>query len=108
VPGAAVVNGVIAEAFDTYGQLMYTDIDATISCRFYSQKDAVTKAGQAMYFVTSQRVMITPDVTPADGDQLITTSRGHEGTYNISNVSPANGMAALHHWTCDIAKAGAA
>lgn len=106
-PGAAVVNGVISEAFDVNGELVYTNVDTVISCRFYSQKDAVQQSGQAAYIMTAQRVMIAPDVTPANGDQLITTDTGHAGTYTIGNVTPANGMSGLHHWTCDIAKAGA-
>ena len=107
VPGMATVNGVISEAFDINGELIYSDIDVTVACRFYSQKDAVQQAGQTLYIVTTQRVMIGPDATPANGDQLITTSTGYAGTYQIGNVSPAPGLAGgPHHWTCDLAKAG--
>ena len=106
-PGAAKVNGVIAEAFDTNGELVYTDIDTTISCRFYSQKDAVQESGQTLYIVTAQRVMIPATSTPANGDQIITTASGYAGTYTLGNVEPAPSMAGIpHHWTCDIAKAG--
>ncbi|MFA6364600.1 hypothetical protein [Methanoregula sp.] len=108
VPGAAVVNGVIAEAFDITGELIYSDIDAAISCRFYSQKDAVQQAGQTLYIVTTQRVMIPATSTPVNGDQIITTASGYAGTYQIGNVSPAPGLAGgPHHWTCDLAKGGA-
>jgi hypothetical protein len=107
VPGAATVNGVIAEAVDANEQLIYTDIDTTISCRFYSQKDAVQQSGETLYIVTTQRVMIPATSTPANGDQLITTRKGHAGTYTIGDVHPNEGAADLHHWTCDIAKAGA-
>jgi hypothetical protein len=108
VPGAAVANGTTSEAFDVYGQLMYTDIDTTIACRFYSQKDAVQQAGQTLYIVTSQRVMIPAESTPMNGDLLITTHTGYAGTYTIGNVNPAPGLAGgPHHWTCDLAKAGA-
>ena len=108
VPGAAVVNGVIAEAFDANEQLVYTDIDTTISCRFYSQKDAVQQSGQTLYIVTAQRVMIPATSTPANGDQIITTAPGYAGTYTLGNVEPAPSMSgAPHHWTCDTAKAGA-
>ncbi len=107
VPGAAVVNGVIAESFDAYGQLVYSDIDSTIACRFYSQKDAVQQAGQTMYITTTQRVMIPSTYTPVNGDQIITTASGYAGTYTLGNVEPAPSMAGSpHHWTCDLAKAG--
>lgn len=107
VPGAAKVNGTIAEKFDNDGQLVYSDVDVTIACRFYAQKDAVQQSGQTLYIVTSQKVMIGADVTPANGDLLITTDTGHAGTYTIGNVVPAPGLSAgPHHWTCDIAKAG--
>lgn len=106
-PGSALVNGTIEDAFDTSGQLVYSDIDATIACRFYSQNEAVQKSGQAMYIVTSQKVMIPSDVTPLDGDQLITTATGYEGTYTIGPVLPAPGLSGgPHHWTCTITKGG--
>ena len=107
VPGSAKVNGTIAEAFDTDGQILYSDIDATVSCRFYSQNEAVQQSGKTLYIVTTQKVIITPDVTPIDGDQLITTETGYEGTYTIGPVVPAPGISGTpHHWTCTIAKAG--
>jgi hypothetical protein len=111
VPGAAVVNGTIAEARDINEELVYTDIDSTISCRFYSQKDAVQESGQTLYIVTKQRVMIPATSTPMNGDQLITTAPGYVATvdnpYRIGNVEPAPSMTGIpHHWTCDLAKAG--
>lgn len=107
VPGAAVVNGVIAEAFDANEQLVFTDIDSTIACRFYSQKDAVQQSGQTLYIVTTQRVMIPATSTPANGDQIISTASGYAGTYKLGNVEPAPSMTGTpHHWTCDLAKAG--
>lgn len=107
VPGAAKVTGTIAEKFDDYGQLVYSDVDVTIACRFYAQKDAVQQSGQTLYIVTSQKVMIPVDYAPVNGDQLITTSTGYAGTYQIGNVSPAPGLSGgPHHWTCDLAKAG--
>ena len=107
VPGAAVVNGVISEYFDSNEQLVFTDIDSTIACRLYSQKDAVQESGQTMYIVTTQRVMIPATSTPANGDLIITTASGYAGTYKLGNVEPAPSMTgAPHHWTCDIAKAG--
>lgn len=107
-PGAAVVNGVIAEKFDANGELVYSDVDTAISCRFYAQRDAVQQSGQTLYIVTSQKVMIPADYSPANGDQLITTASGYAGTYQIGNVNPAPALSGgPHHWTCDIAKAGA-
>jgi len=107
VPGAAVVNGVITETVDINEQLVITDIDSTIACRFYSQKDAVQQSGETLYIVTTQRVMIPATSTPANGDQIITTASGYAGTYKLGNVEPAPSMAGSpHHWTCDIAKAG--
>lgn len=108
VPGAAKVNGTIAEAFDANQELVYSDVDTTIACRFYAQKDAVQQSGQTLYIVTSQRVMIPVDYTPVNGDQLITTASGYAGTYQIGNVNPAPALSGgPHHWTCDITKAGA-
>jgi len=107
VPGAAKVNGTIAEKFDEYGQLVYSDIDTTISCRFYAQKDAVQQSGQTLYIVTSQKVMIPASSTPVNGDLLITTDTGYAGTYQIGNTTPAPALSGSpHHWTCDIAKGG--
>jgi hypothetical protein len=111
VPGAAVVNGVISEARDINEELVYTNIDSTITCRFYSQKDAVQESGETLYIVTKQRVMIPATSTPLNGDQLITSAPGYVATvdnpYRIGNVEPAPSMAGIpHHWTCDIAKAG--
>lgn len=107
VPGAAKVNGTIAEKFDEYGQLVYSDIDTTISCRFYAQKDAVQQSGQTLYIVTSQKVMIPASSTPVNGDLLITTDTGYAGTYQIGNTTQAPALSGgPHHWTCDIAKGG--
>jgi hypothetical protein len=106
VPGAALVNGTIAEKFDTNGELVYSDVDTSISCRFYAQKDAVQQSGRTLYIVTAQKVMIGDDVSPANGDLLITTETGHVGTYTIGDVHPNDGLSGIHHWTCDIAKAG--
>lgn len=108
VPGAALVNGTIADAFDTNRELTYTDIDTTVTCKFYKKNVAVKASGQALYVESTNRVMLPSTVTPAMGDQVITTTVGFDGTWTLGSpyLLPGPGGVA-HHWECDLAKAGA-
>lgn len=109
VPGAAVVNGVIAEAFNpATGELMYTDINVVTACRFTPGSTAV-RDGQVI--VLSPSVVLPPTIiTPVMGDTLVVTETGFTGTFTLSTVPKPIYEAAqkvISHWMCDIAKAGA-
>jgi len=107
-PGAAVVNGSIAEAFDSNNEVMYTNVDTTVPCKFYNQKIVSKTSGQTPYFTSSPRIMLPASVTPSTGDQVISSNVGFIGTWIIGTPDPKAGPGGiLHHWECDIAKAGA-
>lgn len=108
VPGSAKVNGTIAEAFDINGERIYSDIDTTTTCRFYSRKGTINLSGQAVSIVSTNRVMMPATATPARGDSIITATVGFEGTWTAGSPEPRQGPGGvLGHWECDIAKAGA-
>ena len=108
VPGSAKVNGTIAEAFDINGELIYSDIDTTTACRFYSRKGTINVSGQAISIISTNRVMMPATATPAMGDSIITATVGFEGTWTAGSPEPRQGPGGvLGHWECDIAKAGA-
>lgn len=109
VPGAAVVNSTITEKFNDYGELVFTDIDTTVSaCKFYKRKVTMKSSGQAIVLTSSNRLMLPSTVTPVAEDEVITTATGFEGTWIIGSPAALPGPGVLiGHWECDIAKAGA-
>ena len=109
VPGVAKANGTIADAFDSNGEMVFTDIDTTVSaCKFYKRKVTMKSSGQAIVLTSSNRLMLPSTVTPATGDEVITTATGFEGTWIIGSPAALPGPGVLiGHWECDIAKAGA-
>lgn len=108
VPGAALVNGTIAEAFDQYGQTVYTDITTTTACRFSPQGTQIK--GSPLQVTTVDRVVFPPTVSVVMGDTLVAAETGFTGTFNISKKPKPTYEAAMKvvsHWTCELAKAGA-
>jgi hypothetical protein len=108
IPGAALVNGTIAEKFDSNGELVYSDVDTSVSCKFYRKAILVQLAGQVSYTESKTRLMLPSTVTPAKGDQMISTVTGFAGTWMIdsANPLPAGISGSIHHWECDLAKEG--
>jgi hypothetical protein len=108
VPGSAKVNGTIADAFNTGGSLVYTDIDTTTACKLYKRNATIKASGQALTITSTDRVMLPATVTPVMGDNLITTVVGFAGTWTLGSPEPKEGPGGiLGHWECDLAKAGA-
>jgi hypothetical protein len=109
-PGAAVVNGTIAEAFDTNGELAYTDVTATVSCRFVAPQESMRVGGRNVpYIVSSPRVLLPAGTAVNEGDTLTSTVLGFAGTFRINSVKQTYeaAQAAVSHITCEIAAAGA-
>jgi hypothetical protein len=108
VPGSAKVSGTIADAFDANGELVYTNIDTTTTCKIYNKQTSIQSAGQALYFEAKTRIILPATVTPAQGDQVISTVTGFTGTWVLGspNLLPGPGGIA-HHWECDLVRGGA-
>lgn len=109
-PGAAVVNGVKAEAFDSNGELAYTDVTATVSCRFLSPQESMRVAGRNVpYIVSTPRVLLPAGTAVNEGDTLTSTTLGFAGTFRINSVKQTYeaAQASVSHITCEIAAAGA-
>jgi hypothetical protein len=107
VPGAAVVNGVIAEARDINEELVYTDITATIICRYFPEK---TTFLNNVLVVVSAHVILQPTTKPAFGDTIAITTSEFTKTFSLSEDPKPVFEAAqnvLSHWSCNITAAGA-
>ena len=110
VPGAAKVNGVIGEAFDINGQLMYTDVTATVACRFSNPQESVRVGSRNVpYIVSSPTVVLPAGTSVAEGDTITSTETGFKGTFQINSVKQTYEAAqkVVSHITCEIATAGA-
>lgn len=108
IPGAAVVNGVIAQTLDEYGQPTTTSTDTTVTCRFFSSQDMVRIAGGAsLYGETTLKVLLDGAVTVAEGDTITGTAVGYVGTFGINSVTPAyaRSTTAPFNYTCTLARA---
>jgi hypothetical protein len=107
VPGAAVANGTIAEAFDSNGELSYTDVTATVSCRFVGPTESFR--GKPVYIVSTPRVLLPAGTAVNEGDTLTSTVLGFAGTFRINSVKQTYeaARAVVSHITCEIAAAGA-
>lgn len=107
-PGAAVVNGTIAEAVDDYGQPTTTSVDTTVSCRFFSSQDMVkTAGGGALYGETTLKVLLDGSAVVVEGDTITGTATGYVGTFGINSVTPAYARDGTtpHNHTCTLARA---
>jgi hypothetical protein len=106
-PGAAVVNGVIAEAFDSNGELSKTDVTATVSCRFVGPQTAFK--GSPVIMVSTPRVLLPAGTAVNEGDTLTSTTLGFSGTFKINSVKQTYeaAQAVVSHISCEIAAAGA-
>lgn len=110
VPGSAKVNGTVADSFDSNGELVYTDIDTVVACKFYRKTVSIQASGNAISLESATRLMLPATVTPAQGDQVITTETGFAGTWVLGSPKPLYGPpngTTLHHWEADLAKGGA-
>ena len=110
VPGAAVVNGVISEAFDANEQLVYTDISLTVACRFSAPQESMRIGNTSVpYIVSTSRVVFPPGTSVAEGDRITSTNIGFAGTYLVNSVKQVYEAAqnAISHITCEITAPGA-
>jgi hypothetical protein len=110
VPGAALVDGTIAEAFDANHELTYTDIDTAVACKFYQKTVKIQTSGGAISFESVMRLMLPATVTPEQGDLVISTETGFTGTWVLGSPKPLYGPpngSTLHHWEAELAKGGA-
>jgi len=108
-PGAAVVNGVKAEAFDSNGELMFTDVTATVACRFLSPAESFRSNKGSAMIVSTPRVLLPAGTAVNEGDTLTSTTLGFAGTFRINSVKQTYeaAQASVSHITCEIAAAGA-
>lgn len=109
-PGAALVNGTIAEKFDSNGELVFTDVTATVSCRFLSPQESMRMSGRNVpYIVSSPRVILPAGTAVSEGDTITSAELGFAGTFRINSVKQTYeaAMKAVSHITCEIAAAGA-
>jgi hypothetical protein len=83
VPGAAVADGVIAEALDAYGELTYTDVTSTVACRFVSAKKAFRDGA---IIATSPRALLASGTSIKEGDTLTSTNTGFAETFVVNAV----------------------
>jgi len=106
IPGAALVDGVIAEALDEFGQPTTTTVDtASMPCRFFSSTDRAVIAGQAIYGETTLKVMFDGAYPVVEGDTITSTETGYASTFGINSVTPAYARGpAVHHYTCTLAR----
>lgn len=110
VPGAALVNGTIAEAFDVNQSVIYSDVDTSTACNIYKKLTKVQISGQSTYIETGVRIMLPATVTPVQGDLVVTTQAGFTGTWTLGSPDPKKGpglAGAIGHWEADLAKGGA-
>jgi hypothetical protein len=109
VPGAALVDGAVSEAFDIFGQLIYTDINVTTACRFSPQGTQIK--GSPLQVTTVDMVVFPGTVSVEMGDKVTAAQTGFTGDYTISKKPKPTYEAAMpvvSHWTCELAKAGGA
>ena len=110
VSGAAKVNGVISEAFDNNGQLMYTDVTATVACRFSNPQESMRIGSRNVpYIVSSPTVVLPAGTSVSEGDTITSTETGFTGTFRINSVKQTYeaARAAVSHITCEIGAVGA-
>mgnify|MGYP001213517446 CR=1 FL=1 len=110
VPGAAVINGVIAEYFDTNEQLVYSDISLTVSCRFVGPQETMRVGSRNVpYIVSSPRVILPAGTSVAECDTITSATLGFAGTFQINSVKQVYEAAqsVVSHISCEIATAGA-
>jgi len=110
VPGTAVVNGVIAEARDINEELVYTDITATVSCRFVGPQESMRVGSRNVpYIVSSPKVILPAGTSVAEGDTITSATLGFAGTFQINSVKQIYEAAQsiVSHISCEIATAGA-
>ncbi|MFA5269638.1 MAG: hypothetical protein WC379_16865 [Methanoregula sp.] len=107
VPGAAVANGTTSEAFDINGQLMYTTIASTVSCRLATPQESFR--GKPIVIVSTPSVTFAAGTDVSEGDTLTSTETGFTGTFRINSVSQIYEIAVkvVSHIMCEIAAAGA-
>jgi len=108
IPGAAVSAGVIAEAVDGYGNLTYTTVDSSVTCRFFTSKDMIkTAGGGALYGETTLKVLLDGAVIVSDSDTITGTATGYASTFSISSVTPAyaRSTTAPFNYTCELVRA---
>jgi len=106
IPGAAVSAGVITEAIDAYGNLTYTTVDTTITCRFFTSRDIIKTAGGAIYGETTLKVLVDGAVTIVDTDTITGTAIGYANTYTINSVTPVYArLTTPFNYTCELARA---
>lgn len=109
-PGAAVVNGVKAEAFDGNGELMFTDVTATVACRFVGPQESMRSGNRNVpYIVSTPRVLLPAGTSVAEKDTITSTEIGFSGTFTVNSVKQTYEAAQkiVSHITCEIAAAGA-
>jgi len=106
-PGAAIVNGTIAEAFNSNGELALTDVTTTVACRFVGPQESFL--GKPVVIVSTPRVLLPAGTAVNEGDTLTSTVLGFAGTFRINSVKHTYeaAQAVVSHISCEIAAAGA-
>jgi hypothetical protein len=110
IPGAAVVNGTVKDAFDINHERVFTEIDTILVCKLYRKAATLQAAGQAFLIESQTKIMFAAadGLRPYSGDRIVATEPGFEGTWALSDPQVFPGPRGIaHHWECVLAKGGA-
>ncbi len=83
VPGAAVVDGVISPTLNSYGELVFIDMNQSVKCRFVAPKKRMI---DGMMVASLPRVLLTPTVPVSENDTITSTDAGFDETFGIKSV----------------------
>jgi hypothetical protein len=111
VPGAAVANGVVSDRFNsTTGELVYTTLTSTVSCRFHTPQESMRMNSKSLPYIHSTPLVVLASGTNVrEGDVLTSTETGFKGTFTVNSVSQIYEAAVktVSHIMCEITAAGA-
>jgi hypothetical protein len=99
------VNGTIAEAFDSNGEITYTDVTSTVACRFVTPKQSIrTNNGALPYISTTPRVLFPAGTVVANHDTITSTETGFNETFQVNTVYQVYEAAqkVVSHISCDL------
>lgn len=108
ISGGAVVDGVVSQTLDAYGQPSKTSTTSTTPCRFSASLlgglISNLRVGEVNYSQDNLHVLIPPTVTIDEGDTLTSVNTGYANTYLVDEVKPAYALEALHHYTAKVSR----
>ncbi len=102
VPGAAVVDGTIADAADAYGQPTYTNVTSTVKCRFVNPKGGMRKIESGEHIYNLPAVVLPSGTTITEGDTLTGVTSGFTRAYRVMHVRTIQADEGISHIRCDL------